>query len=71
MIALDAVHDGFDLSQTWSCYKGDDIHCGRCGTCVERLEAISWAIHTARLATGTEYEDKTEYEDSTFWNEVV
>jgi len=28
----------FDL--TWSCYEGNDIHCGRCGTCVERKEAF-------------------------------
>jgi len=27
---------GVDFSQTWSCYKGLDIHCGKCGTCVER-----------------------------------
>lgn len=31
---------GVDFSQTWSCYKGGDIHCGRCGTCVERREAF-------------------------------
>jgi 7-cyano-7-deazaguanine synthase len=28
----------FDL--TWSCYKGKDYHCGKCGTCVERKEAF-------------------------------
>jgi 7-cyano-7-deazaguanine synthase len=26
---------------TWSCYEGGDIHCGLCGTCVERKEALS------------------------------
>lgn len=26
---------------TWSCYKGQDIHCGKCGTCVERREALA------------------------------
>jgi 7-cyano-7-deazaguanine synthase len=31
---------GIDFSQTWSCYKGDAIHCGTCGTCVERREAF-------------------------------
>jgi len=31
---------GIDLSCTWSCYRGGDIHCGRCGTCVERREAF-------------------------------
>jgi len=25
---------------TWSCYKGGEKHCGRCGTCVERVEAF-------------------------------
>jgi 7-cyano-7-deazaguanine synthase len=25
---------------SWSCYKGGEIHCGRCGTCVERREAF-------------------------------
>ena len=31
---------GVDFSQTWSCYKGGKIHCGTCGTCVERREAF-------------------------------
>lgn len=31
---------GIDFSQTWSCYKGGDVHCGKCGTCVERREAF-------------------------------
>ena len=31
---------GVDYSQTWSCYKGAAVHCGRCGTCVERREAF-------------------------------
>lgn len=28
---------------TWSFYKGTEIHCGRCGTCVERREAFDVA----------------------------
>ena len=32
-----------DFSQTWSCYKGTDVHCGKCGTCVERREAFMLA----------------------------
>jgi 7-cyano-7-deazaguanine synthase len=28
------------FQDTWSCYKGGEIHCGRCGTCVERKEAL-------------------------------
>jgi len=31
---------GVDFAQTWSCYKGAEIHCGTCGTCVERREAF-------------------------------
>ena len=31
---------GVDFSRTWSCYKGGTIHCGECGTCVERREAF-------------------------------
>jgi 7-cyano-7-deazaguanine synthase len=34
---------GVDFAQTWSCYKGGDIHCGTCGTCVERREAFMLA----------------------------
>ena len=38
-------HDlGIDFAQTWSCYKGGRIHCGTCGTCVERREAFSVAM---------------------------
>ena len=31
---------GVDFAETWSCYKGGEIHCGVCGTCVERREAF-------------------------------
>jgi len=31
---------GVPWTGTWSCYKGGDIHCGTCGTCVERKEAF-------------------------------
>ena len=34
---------GIDYSRTWSCYKGGEQHCGRCGTCVERREALAEA----------------------------
>lgn len=34
---------GIDFSETWSCYKGREIHCGACGTCVERREAFTLA----------------------------
>lgn len=32
-----------DFAATWSCYEGGDIHCGQCGTCVERREAFAVA----------------------------
>ena len=28
------------IAETWSCYEGGELHCGRCGTCVERKEAL-------------------------------
>lgn len=39
-IALRGQELGIDYSHTYSCYKGGDIHCGKCGTCVERKEAL-------------------------------
>lgn len=44
---------GVDYSKTYSCYKGGEKHCGKCGTCVERKEAF-WEAGI---------EDPTEYED--------
>ena len=38
---------GIDYTQTWSCYKGGAVHCGKCGTCRERKEALAAAgIHS-------------------------
>jgi 7-cyano-7-deazaguanine synthase len=34
---------GVDYGKTWSCYKGGEVHCGKCGTCVERIEAFELA----------------------------
>lgn len=31
---------GVDFARTWSCYVGASLHCGECGTCVERREAF-------------------------------
>jgi 7-cyano-7-deazaguanine synthase len=45
---------------TWSCYKGGRVHCGRCGTCVERAEAF----YLAGVV------DPTEYADAEYWKEV-
>jgi len=40
------------LRDTWSCYRGGERHCGRCGTCVERREAFE----VAGVTDPTEYE---------------
>ncbi len=34
---------GVDFSHTYSCYRGGEHHCGRCGTCTERREAFAAA----------------------------
>jgi 7-cyano-7-deazaguanine synthase len=39
------------FNETWSCYEGNEIHCGECGTCVERKEAFA----LAGVADPTEY----------------
>lgn len=39
-IALRGRELGIDYSLTYSCYKGGEKHCGKCGTCVERKEAL-------------------------------
>lgn len=51
-IALKGKAMGIDYAETWSCYKGGDKHCGRCGTCRERIEALEAA----------DIQDNTEYE---------
>lgn len=52
----DVVRRGADLGvpfeQTWSCYEGGETHCGRCGTCRERIEAFA----AAGVADPTAYE---------------
>ena len=42
-----------DYTHTWSCYKGQQIHCGKCGTCRERKEAFA----LAGIADTTHYEE--------------
>lgn len=39
--AVAKIGRGLDFGRyTWSCYKGGAIHCGACGTCIERREAL-------------------------------
>ena len=51
-IVAQGIQLGIDYSKTWSCYRGGDKHCGRCGTCVERREAFE----LAGISDPTEYE---------------
>ncbi len=52
---------GVPFTQTWSCYKGGEQHCGRCGTCVERREAFELAY----------LDDPTHYDDRDFWQSTI
>ncbi|UVK49807.1 7-cyano-7-deazaguanine synthase QueC (plasmid) [Mesorhizobium sp. AR02] len=60
-IVRDGATYGTPFAQTWSCYKGAERHCGRCGTCVERREAFHLSGHL----------DPTDYEDSDFWLDAL
>ncbi len=60
-IVTEGAEHGTRVAETWSCYKGGAVHCGRCGTCVERREAFDIAG----------VEDPTEYADPDYWREAV
>ena len=51
-IAMRGRELGIDYSETWSCYRGGEHHCGRCGTCRERREALA----EAGINDNTKYE---------------
>jgi 7-cyano-7-deazaguanine synthase len=61
MLKSDIARLGWELNVpyqlTWSCYKGGDKHCGKCGTCVERIEAFM----DAGVNDPTLYEDGIEF----------
>jgi 7-cyano-7-deazaguanine synthase len=61
-IAEQAVELDVPIEKTWSCYQGGELHCGRCGTCVERLEALD---------SIPGFIDPTAYEDRDYWKTVV
>tara|TARA_Y100000593_G_scaffold13994_3_gene26184 strand:+ start:11790 stop:12446 length:657 start_codon:yes stop_codon:yes gene_type:complete len=42
-IVIQGKRLGVDYSKTWTCYKGKELACGKCGSCVERLEAFAKA----------------------------
>ncbi|MGV6874205.1 7-cyano-7-deazaguanine synthase QueC [Pseudochelatococcus sp. B33] len=60
-IVAEGARAGTPFAETWSCYKGGEIHCGRCGTCVERREAFALAG----------VPDPTRYADPDFWRAAV
>ncbi len=60
-IARDAARFAVPVADTWSCYEGGELHCGRCGTCVERIEAMALA----------DVADPTPYLDKAYWLEAV
>ncbi|MCP5169523.1 MAG: 7-cyano-7-deazaguanine synthase QueC [Hahellaceae bacterium] len=40
-ILAEGLRMGLDYGRTWTCYKGRDRACGKCGACQERLEAFT------------------------------
>jgi 7-cyano-7-deazaguanine synthase len=50
---------GVPWAETWTCYQGGALHCGRCGSCTERREAF----FRASVTDPTEYEETSEIQD--------
>lgn len=65
MTKADIVMRGAELSVpfhlTWTCYGNGERPCGRCGTCVERLEAFN----------EVGIEDPWSYQDREYWRDAV
>lgn len=55
-IAYRAAQLGLPIEDTWTCYEGLDVHCGRCGACCERILAMQEAA----------IQDPTPYADTEF-----
>ena len=60
-IVAEGIRLQVPFDETWTCYRGEDKACGRCGTCVERLEAFDIAGAT----------DPLEYSDREFYKTVT
>jgi 7-cyano-7-deazaguanine synthase len=60
-IVAEGARLGVPFHLTWSCYKGGEMHCGRCGTCVERREAF----HLSGVP------DPTQYKDAEYWLQAI
>lgn len=54
-IAEKAVSLGMNPADTYSCYEGGDTHCGKCGTCVERIWALRHVIDNTVYSEGIDY----------------
>lgn len=39
-ILLEGFQMGLDYAKSWTCYKGGDKACGKCGSCQERLDGF-------------------------------
>lgn len=50
---------GVPYEDTYSCYEGDDVQCGRCSTCFERRESF----FLNKIKDPTEYKDKTPFQE--------
>lgn len=57
-IAMRAGELNVPIHKTWSCYKGGNVHCGLCGTCVERIEAL----YLADVKDPTVYDGNTAHD---------
>ena len=55
------LQHGLDYSRAWTCYKGGDLACGKCGSCVERLHAFHDIGN----------DDPLQYADREYWKTVV
>ncbi len=58
-IAVKGIEAGVVARDTYSCYEGGEVHCGRCSTCVER----QWSL--------VGLPDDTEYLCTEYWKEVM
>jgi len=58
-IARLGLEAGMQPELTYSCYEGDAIHCGKCGTCVERI----WALK--------DVEEFTVYKDNEYAKNIL
>jgi len=56
-IAIEGKKLGVNYELTWTCYQGREKACGKCGSCVERLEAFEKA----------DMEDPIDYQDNLIW----